>query len=112
MARTAAAQIAGDASAAFTGAVTATKLKVTGIDLFSAGDFAEGLSRPEIVLRDVARGIYKRLILDRDRIVGAVLYGETSDGPWFFDLMRRGTRSEEHTSELQSLMRISYAVFC
>src|SRR3546814_5734771 len=77
MARTAAAQIAGDASAAFTGAVTATELKVTGIDLFSAGDFAEGLGRPEIVLRDVARGIYKRLILDGDRIGGAVLYGES-----------------------------------
>ncbi|MET4701804.1 nitrite reductase (NADH) large subunit [Constrictibacter sp. MBR-5] len=91
MARTAAQQIAGDASAAFTGAVTSTKLKVTGIDLFSAGDFAEGRERPEIVLRDVARGIYKRLILDGDRIVGAVLYGETADGPWFFDLMRRGT---------------------
>ena len=70
---------------------TATKLKVTGINLFSAGDFAEGEDREEIVLRDATRGVYKRLVLKDDRIIGAVLYGETSDGPWFFDLLKRGT---------------------
>ena len=80
-----------DEAAAYTGSVTSTKLKVTGIDLFSAGDFAEGDDRDEIVLRDPARGIYKRLILDQGRIAGAVLYGETGDGSWFFDLLKKGT---------------------
>ncbi|MTH99835.1 nitrite reductase large subunit NirB [Roseibium sp. RKSG952] len=75
----------------YTGSVTATKLKVTGVDLYSAGDFAEGPDRSEIVLRDASAGVYKRLVIKDDRIIGAVLYGETSDGPWFFDLLKKGT---------------------
>ncbi|WP_262269179.1 nitrite reductase large subunit NirB [Microvirga yunnanensis] len=95
MAKVVAAQLAGDATAAYTGSVTATKLKVTGIDLFSAGDFGEAKDRQEIVLRDAARGVYKRLVLKENRIVGAVLYGETGDGSWFFDLLRRETDVSE-----------------
>ena len=91
MAKVVAAQLAGDGAAAYTGSVTATKLKVTGIDLFSAGDFGEAKDRQDIVLRDAARGVYKRLVLKENRIVGAVLYGETGDGSWFFDLLRKET---------------------
>ncbi|MCF4165225.1 nitrite reductase large subunit NirB [Zavarzinia compransoris] len=91
MAKVLAAQLAGDATAAYEGSVTSTKLKVTGVDLFSAGDFAEGEGREEIVLRDAARGVYKRLVIKDDRIVGAVMYGETADGGWFFDLLRKAT---------------------
>ena len=89
MARAAALHLAGDASASYTGSVTSTKLKVTGIDLFSAGDFADARDREEIVLRDAARGVYRRLVLKEDRIIGAVMYGDTADGPWFFDLLKR-----------------------
>ncbi|MCZ7886410.1 MULTISPECIES: nitrite reductase large subunit NirB [Agrobacterium] len=78
-------------SAEYHGSVTNTKLKVTGINLFSAGDFAEGDDREEIVLRDATAGVYKRLILKDNRIIGAVLYGETADGSWFFDLMKKST---------------------
>ncbi|MDF2368982.1 nitrite reductase large subunit NirB [Sneathiella sp.] len=77
--------------AEYNGSVTATKLKVTGIDLYSAGDFADDEDREEIVLRDGMAGIYKRLVLKDNRIIGAVLYGETSDGPWFFDLLKKQT---------------------
>ena len=70
-----------------------TKLKVTGVDLFSAGDFGEAEDRQDIVLRDAARGVYKRLVLKENRIVGAVLYGDTADGSWFFDLLRKETDS-------------------
>ena len=63
MAGVIAAQLAGDSTAAFKPSATATKLKVTGINLFSAGDFAEAEDREEIVLRDAARGVYKRLVL-------------------------------------------------
>ena len=73
----------------------ATKLKVTGCDLFSAGDFAEAPGREDIVLRDPARGIYKRLVIEEDRLVGAVMYGDTADGNWFFGLIRDGTEIEE-----------------
>ncbi len=77
--------------AAFQPVRTATRLKVTGCDLFSVGDFAEGEGREDIVLRDPGRGIYKRLVLENDRIIGVVLYGDTADGSWFYGLMKDGT---------------------
>jgi len=70
---------------------TATKLKVTGCDLYSAGDFAEAEGREDIVFRDPGRGIYKRLVLESDRIAGVVMYGDTADGNWFYGLMKDGT---------------------
>ncbi|RWC69993.1 MAG: NAD(P)/FAD-dependent oxidoreductase [Mesorhizobium sp.] len=91
MARVAAHQLAGDETAAFVHMDTPTKLKVTGIDLFSLGDFADGDDRQEIVLRDASAGVYKRLVLKDDRIIGTVLYGETSDGAWFNDLKKKQT---------------------
>jgi len=95
MAKVAAAGLGGAADRAYEGSVTATKLKVTGIDLYSAGDFAEAKDREEIVLRDAARGIYKRLVLKDNRIIGVVLYGETGDGAWFFRLLQDGTDVSE-----------------
>ena len=74
--------------AAFTPKELSTKLKVTGCDLFSAGDFAEGDNREDIVLRDPSRGVYRRVVLEGDRVVGAVMYGDTAEGSWFFDLIR------------------------
>ncbi len=67
-----------------------TRLKVTGVDLFSAGDFAEARGREDIVFRDPARGIYKRLVLRDDRIIGIVMYGDTGDASWFFDKLTTG----------------------
>jgi nitrite reductase (NADH) large subunit len=90
MAKVAAKTLLGEA-AAFRVVETSTKLKVTGVDLFSAGDFAEGDGREEIVFRDPGRGVYKRLVLRDDRIIGAVMYGDTADGGWFFGHLRDGT---------------------
>jgi nitrite reductase (NADH) large subunit len=90
MARVVAEQLTENGEAAYSGSQTSTKLKVTGIDLFSAGDFAEGNDREEIVFRDAARGVYKRLVLRDGRIIGAVMYGDTADGAWFFQLLREG----------------------
>ncbi|MEX0319478.1 MAG: nitrite reductase large subunit NirB [Ruegeria sp.] len=73
----------------------ATKLKVTGCDLFSAGDFADGPGREDIVFRDPSRGVYKRLVIEEDRLVGAVMYGDTADGNWFFGLIKDGTSIED-----------------
>ncbi len=95
MANVLAAQLAGDTTATFTPVATATRLKVTGINLYSAGDFADGDDREEIVLRDAAAGVYKRLVLKDNAIIGTVLYGETGDGPWFFDLLKRGVDTSE-----------------
>ena len=74
----------------YEGSVTSTKLKVSGIDLFSAGDFSGGEDCEDVVMRDASRGVYKRLVLKDDAIIGAVLYGDTADGNWYFDLMRKG----------------------
>jgi nitrite reductase (NADH) large subunit len=95
MARVAACHLAGDTSAVFVHSDTPTKLKVTGIDLYSIGDFADGDDREEIVLRDATAGVYKRLIIKQDRIIGTVLYGETSDGAWFNDLKKKATDISE-----------------
>jgi len=71
------------------GSVTSTKLKVSGIDVFSAGDFSGGEGCEDIVMRDASRGIYKRVVVKDDRLIGAVLYGDTQDGNWYFDLLKK-----------------------
>ena len=86
--------------AAFCPVQTATKLKVTGCDLFSAGDFAEGEGREEIVFRDPSRGIYKRLVIEDDRLIGAVMYGDTADGNWFFQQIKDGTDISDNRETL------------
>ncbi len=88
MAKVVAARLVDDPVPRYEGSFLSTKLKVTGIDLFSAGDFGDGPDRDEIVLRDAARGIYKRLVLKDDRLIGAVMYGETADSGYFFELVR------------------------
>lgn len=66
---------------------TATTLKVSGVNLFSAGDFSDA-DAESLVLRDPASGVYKRLLVKNDRVIGSVLYGDTNDGSWYFDLIR------------------------
>ncbi|HEX5682754.1 MAG TPA: nitrite reductase large subunit NirB [Ideonella sp.] len=74
----------------YSGSQTSTKLKVTGIDLFSAGNFMGGEGTEEIVLSDPNGGVYKKLVLKGDKLVGACLYGDTVDGSWYFKLLREG----------------------
>ncbi|AYH42660.1 nitrite reductase large subunit NirB [Azoarcus sp. DN11] len=74
----------------YEGSVTSTKLKVTGIDVFSAGDFSGGPDTEDIVLHDKQGGVYKRIVIKHNRIVGSVLYGDTADGSWYFQLMKDG----------------------
>ncbi len=75
----------------YEGSVTSTKLKVTGVDLFSAGDFIGDESTEEIVMKDAGNGTYKKVILKDNKIQGAVMYGDTVDGAWYFQLMRDQT---------------------
>ena len=74
----------------YQGSLTSTKLKVTGIDLFSAGDFQGGDDTEEIVMSDPFGGVYKKLVIKDDKLVGACLYGDTVDGSWYFKLLRDG----------------------
>ena len=74
----------------YTGSLTSTKLKVTGIDLFSAGEFMGGEGTEEILMSDPFGGVYKKLVIKGDKLIGACLYGDTVDGSYYFKLLRDG----------------------
>ncbi|MDP8985400.1 MAG: nitrite reductase small subunit NirD [Pseudomonadota bacterium] len=78
--------------ARFPGSLPIAQLKVAGIQVFSAGDLQDTARSESLVFRDAKRGIYKRLVLEDDRVRGAVLYGDTSDGPWYVELMTEARR--------------------
>jgi len=84
----------------YTGSLTSTKLKVTGIDLFSAGDFMGGEGTEEIVMSDPFGGVYKKLVIKDDQLVGACLYGDTVDGGWYFKLLREGRKVHDIRDKL------------
>jgi nitrite reductase (NADH) large subunit len=89
-----------DRHTGYRGSVTSTKLKVAGLDVFSAGDFSGGEGCEDIVLRDASRGVYKRVVVKDDRVIGAVLYGDTADGGWYFDLLKK----EEDICDIRDLL--------
>jgi nitrite reductase (NADH) large subunit len=89
MCRTAAETLTGR-DGAYQGSQLSTRLKVTGVDVFSAGRFAGGDGCEDIVFRDAARGVYKRIVLENGRVAGAVLFGDAADGGWYFDMLRSG----------------------
>ena len=84
----------------YQGSLTSTKLKVTGIDLFSAGNFTGGEGYEDIVMSDPFGGVYKKLVLKDDVLVGACLYGDTVDGSYYFKLLRDGKNVSEIRDKL------------
>jgi nitrite reductase (NADH) large subunit len=90
-ARVCAAHLAGSGHRRYVQQATATKLKVTGVDLYSAGDIVGGEGSEDLVLRDRRGGVYKRLVVGGRRLLGVVLYGDVGDGPWYFDLIQNRT---------------------
>jgi nitrite reductase (NADH) large subunit len=90
-AKVCAAHLAGAGHRRYVQQATATKLKVTGVDLYSAGDIVGGEGSEDLVLRDRRGGIYKRLVVAGRHLTGAVLYGDVADGPWYFELIQKRT---------------------
>jgi nitrite reductase (NADH) large subunit len=90
-ARVCAAHLAGSGHRRYVQQATATKLKVTGVELYSAGDIVGGEGSEDLVLRDRRGGVYKRLVVAGKRLTGAVLYGDVADGPWYFELIQKRT---------------------
>ena len=84
----------------YLGSLTSTKLKVTGIDLFSAGEFMGGEGTEEIVMSDPFNGVYKKLVIKDDKLIGACLYGDTVDGSWYFKLLRNGRKVSDIRDKL------------
>jgi nitrite reductase (NADH) large subunit len=68
----------------------AANLKVTGVQLFSAGAFMDGDGSEQILLRDPSKGVYRKLIVREGRLAGAVLFGDVADSAWYLDLIRSG----------------------
>lgn len=86
-ARVCATHLAERGTARYRGSLNATHLKVTGIDVFSAGRLQAGPRGESLIFQDLRRGVYKHLVLENDRVQGAVLVGDTRDGPWYAELM-------------------------
>ncbi len=84
----------------YQGSVTSTKLKVTGIDLFSAGSFMGGDDVEEITLNDPFGGVYKKLVIQDERLIGVCMYGDTADSTWYFKLMR----DEQNISQIRDTL--------
>lgn len=90
-AKVCAARLAGDTVASYATPALSTRLKITGIDVFSAGKLAaEDDGDEEVVFRDAAKGVYRKLVVRGDTLVGAVMYGDVADGGWYFDLIKGG----------------------
>jgi nitrite reductase (NADH) large subunit len=90
MAKVAADRICGIGASVFTPVASGTRLKVSGIEMFSAGAFGGDKTTEDVILRDAARGIYKRLVLRDDRLVGVLCFGDAQDAGWYFSLLREG----------------------
>jgi nitrite reductase (NADH) large subunit len=94
-----AAHLAGE-KARYDGSVLSTNLKVSGVDVFSAGDFLGEPGTEQILLNDPDIGAYKKLVIAGGRLTGAVLFGDTIDGSWYLDLIRTGTDIEPIRDDL------------
>ncbi|GAV21130.1 nitrite reductase (NADH) large subunit [Mariprofundus micogutta] len=96
-------QITGQGLKSYAGSEVSTKLKISGVDVFSAGDFMGGPGADIIELMDKVGGVYKKIVLEDDRIKGVVMFGDTGDGPTFFQWMQDG----KDVSELRSTLLFS-----
>ena len=91
-AKVCAARLAGDTVATYATPALSTRLKITGIDVFSAGKLAaEDDGDEEVVFRDATKGVYRKLVVRDNKLVGAVMYGDVADGGWYFDLIKGDT---------------------
>jgi NAD(P)H-dependent nitrite reductase small subunit len=82
-----ASHLAEHGSLTFKAPTVPTQLKVSGCDVFSAGNFEPQDDFEDIILNDEKRQIYKRIIIQKDRVIGAVLFGDTDDGAWYAELI-------------------------
>jgi nitrite reductase (NADH) large subunit len=98
-ARVLAAHLAGDA-AEYQGSAVATNLKVAGINVYSAGSFLGDATSEQVTLHDAGLDVYRKLVIERGRLAGAVLFGDTSDGPWYLDLIRSGVSTDKFRDDL------------
>ncbi len=88
------------AVAEYHGSALATNLKVAGINVYSAGSFLGDGASEQITLHDAGLDVYRKLVIEGGRLAGAVLFGDTSDGPWYLDLIRSGVSTDKFRDDL------------
>ncbi|AXX94956.1 nitrite reductase large subunit NirB [Arcobacter ellisii] len=76
---------------AYNGSTLSTRLKISGVDLFSAGDYLGDETTEDLILLDEKVGIYKKLVIYNNKIIGMVLYGDTADASWYLKLLKEET---------------------
>ncbi|MAU41629.1 MAG: nitrite reductase large subunit [Kordiimonas sp.] len=84
----------------YEGSITSTKLKVSGVNVFSCGEFLATEDSEDIVYRDPGLNVYKRLVIKDDILIGVVLYGDTADGPWYFQMIRE----QKNISDMRDML--------
>ncbi len=99
-AKTLAYMITGQGLKTYEGSVVSTKLKISGVDVFSAGDFMGTPGADMIELMDKVGGVYKKIVFEDDKIKGVVMFGDTADGPTFFQWMQDGKDVSEQRSTM------------
>jgi nitrite reductase (NADH) large subunit len=87
-------------AASYEGSVLSTNLKVSGVSVFSAGDFVGGEGTEAIVLSDARQGTYKKLVIADGRLTGAILIGDTRDALWYLELIRSRASVRAFRSDL------------
>jgi nitrite reductase (NADH) large subunit len=98
-ARVLAGHLAGE-GAEYQGSAVATNLKVAGIHVYSAGSFLGDATSEQITLHDAGLEVYRKLVIAGGKLAGAVLFGDTSDGPWYLDLIRSGVSTDKFRDDL------------
>ena len=88
-------KLAGKETEAYVGSTLSTRLKISGVDLFSAGDYMGDETTEELILLDEKVGVYKKLVIYDDKIIGIVLYGDTMDASWYLKMLKDGTDIKE-----------------
>ncbi|QBR72856.1 assimilatory nitrite reductase large subunit [Beijerinckiaceae bacterium] len=99
-------RLAGETTATYAGSTLATNLKVSGVNLFSAGDFMEGPTSEVVMIEDDGAGFYKKFVIEDHRLKGVVLFGDSADGLWYLDLIR----SHADVSQMRDLLAFGPAL--
>lgn len=84
-------KLAGVKTEGYSGSTLSTRLKISGVDLFSAGDYLGDETTEDLILLDEKVGIYKKLVIYDNKIIGVVLYGDTADASWYLKLLKEHT---------------------
>lgn len=89
-------------TAPYIGSAVSTKLKVSGVNVFSAGEIFESDQIKTMKVFDDYQGIYKKILIEDGKIIGAVLFGDTSEGNRLFGMIKKGASIQEYTESSQS----------